>query len=155
MEYIDGSNLEDVLFTLNSKFEEKDALLLIKQILDIIEYLHLQGIVHNDIRIPNMILKNERLYLIDFGLSSKLGQSENLSRPPESMQDDFYDLGDILLYLLYSSYVPTNKKSRPWTEELTLQSPTRHMIERLLAIKNPYENASEIRTDLNQAIANI
>lgn len=158
MEFIDGSNLEDVLFAEYSKFTEKDALLLFKQMLDIIEYLHLEDIVHKDIRIPNMMLKGEKLFLVDFGLASKLSRHENgagvTTREREKLiQDDFYDLGDILLYLLYSSYEPLHKKSRPWTEELTLQIPTRHMLERLLAIKGLYENTSEIRKDLYQALS--
>ncbi|ASN03583.1 serine/threonine protein kinase [Virgibacillus necropolis] len=157
MEFIDGSNLEDVLFAEHSKFKEKDALLLLKQILDIIEYLHFENIVHNDIRIPNMMLWDENLYLIDFGLASKLDGHENGAKGTrermELIQDDFYDLGDVLLYLLYSFYVPLDRKSRPWTEELTLQPSTKHILERLLAIKDPYENTSDIRKDLDQALS--
>lgn len=154
MEFIDGSNLEDVLFAEQSKFKEKDALLVLKQMLDIMEYLHLRGIVHKDIRIPNMMLSEEKLFLIDFGLASKLGiRAESMEEREELIQDDFYDLGDILLYLLYSSYMSPNKKSRPWTEELILQTSTRHMLERLLAIKEPYKNASEIRKDLSKCVS--
>lgn len=155
MEFIDGKNLEDVLFREHCKFEEKDALLLLKQMLDIIEYLHFEGIAHKDIRIPNLILKDDKLFLIDFGLADKLlGNGTKNKREREAlMQDDYYDLGDILLYLLYSFYVPATKKNRPWTEELTLNTPTKHMLERLLAIKEPYGSTTEIKKDLDLALS--
>ena len=34
---------------------------------------------------------------------------------------DYYDLGEILLYLLYTTYNSKNKKALPWTEELSLE----------------------------------
>ncbi|WP_430789681.1 serine/threonine protein kinase [Virgibacillus flavescens] len=149
MEFIKGSNVEDVLFREDNHFSEKDALRLLKQMVDIVEYLHGKDIVHKDLRIPNMMMKDGKLFLIDFGLSRKL---ENSKERTTLIQDDFYDLGDILLYLLYSSYTPQSKKSRPWTEELTLQPPTKHLLERLLAIKEPYENARDLTHELNRAL---
>lgn len=152
MEFVEGNNVEDVLFTEDNRFAEKDALQLLKQMVAIVEYLHENNIVHKDLRIPNMMMKDGNVYLIDFGLARKL---ENAKERTTLIQDDFYDLGDILLYLLYSSYDPHSKKSRPWTEELTLKPLTKRLLERLLAIREPYENASELTRDLNLALTTL
>ena len=41
---------------------------------------------------------------------------------------DYYDLGEILLYLLYTTYTSKNKKALPWTEELSLELETVHLL---------------------------
>jgi serine/threonine-protein kinase len=66
-------------------------------------------------------------------------------------QQDYYDLGEILLYLLYTTYSSKNKKALPWTEELSLEKETVYLLKRLLQIKEPYLNISEILTDLHAA----
>ncbi|UQX56877.1 hypothetical protein M5V91_05810 [Cytobacillus pseudoceanisediminis] len=66
-------------------------------------------------------------------------------------QQDYYDLGEILLYLLYTTYSSKNKKALPWTEELSLEKETVYLLKRLLQIKEPYLNISEISTDLHAA----
>ena len=60
---------------------------------------------------------------------------------------DYYDLGEILLYLLYTTYTSKNKKALPWTE-LSLEKETVHLLKRLLQINEPYTNTSEIAADL-------
>ena len=67
-------------------------------------------------------------------------------------QQDYYDLGEILLYLLYTTYTSKNKKALPWTEELSLEKETVYLLKRLLQIKEPYSNTSEIAADLHAAI---
>ena len=67
-------------------------------------------------------------------------------------QQDYYDLGEILLYLLYTTYSSKNKKALPWTEELSLEKETVYLLKRLLQIKEPYSNTSEISTDLHAAL---
>ena len=65
---------------------------------------------------------------------------------------DYYDLGEILLYLLYTTYTSKNKKALPWTEELSLEKETVHLLKRLLQINEPYTNTSEIAADLQAAM---
>ena len=67
-------------------------------------------------------------------------------------QQDYYDLGEILLYLLYTTYSSKNKKALPWTEELSLEKETVYLLKRLLQINEPYSNTSEISTDLHAAL---
>ena len=61
-------------------------------------------------------------------------------------------MGEILLYLLYTTYSSKNKKALPWTEELSLEKETVYLLKRLLQIKEPYSNTSEISTDLHAAL---
>ncbi|QDP41079.1 serine/threonine protein kinase [Radiobacillus deserti] len=137
MEYISGMNLEDVLFEKKETFSEQEALYLVKDIATILGFVHATGFIHGDVRIPNVILRDNHPYLIDFGLSTKM-------KDGRMAQEDFYDLGDFLLFLLYSTYNGKPKKGRAWTEELTLQPNTRTLIEKLLGIQEPFHETEEI-----------
>ncbi|WP_089740078.1 protein kinase family protein [Gracilibacillus ureilyticus] len=148
MEYMEGDNIEDILFSKKETFTELEALIILRDLLEVIEYMHSKGIAHGDIRIPNIMMNHTRLYLIDFGLTQFLRNEENKS----IVQDDFYDLGDFLLFMLYSTYSAKPKKNQPWTEELTLNKRTISILKRLLQVEQPYESAKEILADVNQAI---
>ena len=78
------------------------------------KYLHEKNIVHRDIRIPNVIMNNEDLYLIDFGLARFV----NNERYTPSV--DFSYFGQFFLHLYYSSFEKTSLKSKPWYDELVL-----------------------------------
>ncbi len=62
MEYLDGKKLSEHLESLDYKT-------ICKQIGKTLTKLHNQDIVHGDLTTSNMILKDNQLYLIDFGLS--------------------------------------------------------------------------------------
>ena len=159
MSFIDGDNLEDEIFYHKKTFNEREALGILAQLLELVDYLHNKDIYHQDLRIPNLLLKNTELFLIDFGLA-KHGvvneQSPSSSQKQEWIQEmklqDYYDLGEILLYLLYTTYTSKNKKALPWTEELSLEKETVHLLKRLLQINEPYTNTSEIAADLQAAM---
>lgn len=106
MTFMDGVNLEDSLFKKKKKFNEKDALLFFKKLVKLVSFIHDQGIAHRDLRIPNVIIHHNQPYLIDFGLA-ELFKSDNKK---EMVQDDFYDLGDFLLFILYSTFDDKSKK---------------------------------------------
>ena len=69
MSFIEGNNLEDQIFLKKNTFNEKGSLLVLTHLLELVDYLHKKDIYHQDLRIPNMLLKNKELFLIDFGLS--------------------------------------------------------------------------------------
>jgi serine/threonine-protein kinase len=161
--FIEGDNLEDQIFLSKKTFNEKESLLVLTHLLELVDYLHKKDIYHQDLRIPNMLLKNKELFLIDFGLSqhkvtvdpihSTFPSSSNTEDEIlEMKQQDYYDLGEILLYLLYTTYSSKNKKALPWTEELSLEKETVYLLKRLLQITEPYSNTSEISTDLHAAL---
>lgn len=64
MEYIEGKRVKELLQTANSALIRK----LCTQIGSCIGKLHSAGIVHGDLTTSNMILKDDKLYFIDFGL---------------------------------------------------------------------------------------
>ena len=159
MSFIEGDNLEDEIFYHKKSFNEKEALGILAQLLELVDYLHNKDIYHQDLRIPNLLLKNTELFLIDFGLAKHgvvKDPSSSSSQKQEWIQEmklqDYYDLGEILLYLLYTTYTSKSKKALPWTEELSLEKETVHLLKRLLQINEPYANTSEIAADLQAAM---
>jgi len=64
MEFIQGKKLSDEL----DKMPEKEALKICKLIGQEVAKLHNSGIIHGDLTTSNMILKNNKVFLIDFGL---------------------------------------------------------------------------------------
>lgn len=152
MSFIEGDNLEDQIFYNKKIFKEKEALLIVAHLLELVDYLHKKDIYHQDLRIPNILSKNNELFLIDFGLSQFHPSSNKQEHIVEMKLQDYYDLGDILLYLLYTTYSSNNKKALPWTEELSLEKETTHLLKRLLGITEPYLNSSDISTDLHAAL---
>lgn len=168
MEYMEGPSLEDYLFDQQGLFSEEEALCLLKDVLDIVQYVHEQGIVHRDVRIPNVIKGKDRLYLIDFGLARYLGESptsiaealedypleKQLKREVE-FKSDFYAMGHFLLFLLYSSFDPEGKPPGTWEDELEISQETRALIKRLLQMDAPFEQDGEFRRELEYAIQHI
>ncbi|XP_039611029.1 mitogen-activated protein kinase kinase kinase 14-like [Polypterus senegalus] len=68
-----GGSLSD-LITIEGFLPEKKALEYFKMILDALEYLHKQRIIHNDIKADNILLSEttERLFLCDFSFAEKV-----------------------------------------------------------------------------------
>lgn len=64
MEFIKGDLLRDVLDSFNSKKRKEVCEKVGKQISE----MHNEDIIHGDLTTSNMILKDEKIYFIDFGL---------------------------------------------------------------------------------------
>ncbi len=71
MEMIDGINLNDYL---NNDNYNSD---LFKDIGEMIGRLHSNGIIHGDLTTSNIIIRNNKIYLIDFGLSMFSDRTED------------------------------------------------------------------------------
>ncbi|MBD8500790.1 serine/threonine protein kinase [Paenibacillus arenosi] len=134
MDFIEGFNVEQLLDGGQFSFSELEALEVVKRIAALIADVHRAGLIHMDVRIPNVLIQGEQVYLIDFGLSRQYSegransdQQDNVdSIPPlyaglnaaENSQgdhfkqrmrrihpsSDWYALGHFLLFLLYSTY---------------------------------------------------
>ncbi|MFC7393921.1 serine/threonine protein kinase [Scopulibacillus cellulosilyticus] len=168
MDYVNGENIEDAIFAKGDRYREKEALLFMEELLDIVEYIHSQGIIHRDIRLPNVIKADGNLFLIDFGLARFLHDQihsdfENLENYPvekrlrrqNNVSSDFYALGHFLLYLLYSSFESDSKDEQPWEQELNITNLTKQMIKRMLQSEDAYHDIHELRNDLKHSLSNI
>ena len=77
MEYIDGCNLDDYIRQKN-RLSETQAIKYIKAIATALRHLHGINMVHLDLKPSNIMLsKNDKLYLIDFGLSKQYDDNGN------------------------------------------------------------------------------
>ncbi|MFZ3589965.1 serine/threonine protein kinase [Bacillus sp. DJP31] len=163
MEFVDGRNVEELLFHEGRTFNEKESLQLLLEVLKVVEYLHQQKIIHRDLRLPNILINEQEVFVIDFGLAAVLGKQIDPisleSMPLEkrlyremSVTSDFYALGQFLLFLLYSQYEVTRKKDLSWEEELILQPETIMIIRRLLKLNRCYEDVRDIITDIENAM---
>ncbi len=74
MELVDGANLRHVMH--GGHIEPKQALEIVPQICDALQYAHDEGIVHRDIKPENILVdKRGRVKIADFGLAKLLGQA--------------------------------------------------------------------------------
>ncbi|MBT6767275.1 MAG: protein kinase, partial [Prolixibacteraceae bacterium] len=75
-EYIEGTNLKEYNF--KNKLSTLEVLNIFIQLADILDYIHLEGIIHKDINPGNiMIAKNGDIKLLDFDISSNLNSETN------------------------------------------------------------------------------
>lgn len=72
MEYCTGGSLRRVLELLGPLSEER-VLVIGRQVLAALEYLHAQGVVHRDVKAANLLLDmNGRIKLGDFGVAQSV-----------------------------------------------------------------------------------
>ncbi len=156
MELIQGKTFEDLIFEEKCVYTEEQALDILLDILKVVSAIHEQGIVHRDLRIPNIIDVNGTIYVIDFGLARFLGDHEETSTLIEEQQfmrqtsaaSDIYALGHFLLFLLYSGYEPTEKQERSWEQELSLSPPIKTIIQKMLRADESYESIKSLQKDI-------
>lgn len=132
MEFIKGGNLRQLLDKMiqdKKWIPQNEAILLVKQLCDVVEYTHQHGVLHRDIKPANLMLKPEptdglpfRVILTDLGLAKLLeglgitqeGTSlgtpaymspEQASGQATDRRSDVYSLG-VLLYELTVGRLP-------------------------------------------------
>ena len=72
MEYVDGVNLRDAMLRADSS-TPAEALAIVPQICDALQYAHEEGVVHRDIKPENILLGPDgRVKIADFGLAKLL-----------------------------------------------------------------------------------
>ncbi|MBT2287652.1 protein kinase [Paenibacillus albidus] len=154
-DYIEGNTLEDLIFDAHIVYGERECLATTLRLMELVAHVHSRGYVHLDLRIPNVILQNEELYLIDFGLARRIGEVDTLlagrkpqaeempKRMPPVIASDLYDIGQLMLFMLYSGYRPEAEGTeRSWREELNLSPGMLHILSRLLGEEATYPDTA-------------
>uniref|UniRef100_A0A6B2LN39 Protein kinase domain-containing protein n=1 Tax=Arcella intermedia TaxID=1963864 RepID=A0A6B2LN39_9EUKA len=99
---------------------------LAKQAINILHGIHERGIVHNDIKPEHLVIKDDTMYLIDYGCSGPIGIPSKLETPKfasyfgfESEKKDFESLWYSFLSLCMK--LPWDKNEIQELEELNLR----------------------------------
>ncbi|TYH62973.1 hypothetical protein ES332_D07G158000v1 [Gossypium tomentosum] len=121
MELCEGGELLDRILARGGRYTEEDAKAILVQILSVVSFCHLQGVVHRDLKPENFLFtsggENADMKLIDFGLSDFIRPDERLNDivgsayyvAPEvlhrsySMEADIWSIGVITYILLCGS----------------------------------------------------
>ena len=85
MEYVDGVNLRQLMAA--GKLAAQEALAIVPQICDALQYAHDRGIVHRDIKPENILLSREGVVKIaDFGVAKIIGKTETMGAEHQGEQ---------------------------------------------------------------------
>lgn len=144
LEYKQGITLETMISSQGHVFTRNEIYNIGKQLIDILKYLHGEGVVHRDIRLPNVLINDNHIYLVDFGLSRWI-DNKNFK-----LDRDFSCLGNFLVHLYYTSFTDKPKKSRPWHEELSLSSKELVFLKKLMGNGKRYKNIYEVEMDFEE-----
>ncbi|KAE9598052.1 hypothetical protein Lal_00003938 [Lupinus albus] len=121
MELCEGGELLDRILSRGGRYTEEDAKVIVLQILSVVAFCHLQGVVHRDLKPENFLFTSRSedadMKLIDFGLSDFIKPDERLNDivgsayyvAPEvlhrsySVEADIWSIGVITYILLCGS----------------------------------------------------
>ncbi|XP_042430262.1 CDPK-related protein kinase-like [Zingiber officinale] len=77
----EGGELLERILSRGGRYSEEDAKAIVIQILSVIAFCHLQGVVHRDLKPENFLFttrdENAQMKLIDFGLSDFVKPGEH------------------------------------------------------------------------------
>ena len=165
-EYIRGQTLEHCIFEQGQQYTEQECLELAGQLLAPVAHVHEQGYIHGDVRIPNVILREGTVHLIDFGLARRLGEpllpelKRRMREVPEPEDEpatpdhDLQDIGHFLLFMLYSAYEPEKgREPASWQEELKLTPESAPDAGATLGLRPGYEGgATELQAEIEKSL---
>jgi serine/threonine protein kinase len=169
MEYVDGMNLRQLLQT--GELLPEQALAIVPQICEALQFAHDEGIVHRDIKPENILLdKRGRVKIADFGLAklaasspqefTLTGTHQVMGTPrymaPEQMEGsravdhraDIYSLG-VVFYEMLTGEVPMGHFDPP-SQKVKVDVRLDEVVLRALA-REPqrrYQRVSEVKTDV-------
>lgn len=175
MEYIDGVNLRQAIQA--RAIEPAEALSIVPQICEALQYAHDQGVVHRDIKPENILLDRQgRVRIADFGLARMLdheavsdtltGTHQVLGTPrymaPEQIEGthtvdhraDIYSLG-VVFYELLTGELPLGRFDAP-SARRGIDRRLDRIVFRTLE-KRPdarYQQASQVKTDVEALRSN-
>jgi serine/threonine protein kinase len=176
MEFVNGVNLRQAMQA--GRFTPAQALALVPDICEALQYAHTQGILHRDIKPENILLDaNGRIKIADFGIAKLLGEAkpegaltgtgsaigtphymapEQIEKPAEvDHRADIYSLG-VVLYELLTGELPLGKFQPP-SEKTPLNPGIDAVVLRALEKEREkrYQSARDVKTgvqDLGAAL---
>ena len=169
MEFVEGTDLRHVIH--EGKMSAKEALSIVPQICDALNYAHEEGVVHRDIKPENILLDNRgNVKIADFGLAKLLGQpgtfftltqdGQKMGTPhymaPEQIEHpgqvdhraDIYSLG-VVFYEMLTGELPIGRFAPP-SQKVKVDVRLDDVVLRSLE-KEPerrYQHASDVKTDI-------
>ncbi|KAK3195711.1 hypothetical protein Dsin_027021 [Dipteronia sinensis] len=139
MELCEGGELLDRILSRGGKYTEDDAKAVLVQILNVVAFCHIQGVVHRDLKPENFLYtsedENSQLKAIDFGLSDFVRPDERLNDivgsayyvAPEvlhrsyGIEADVWSIG-VIAYILLCGSRPFWAQDRVWNFPGSLES---------------------------------
>jgi serine/threonine protein kinase len=95
MEFVDGVNLRQLLDA--SRMTPKEALAIVPQICDALQFAHGKGIVHRDIKPENILLnKAGQVKIADFGVAKIIGQTPAEASKNAPSSGELTEAGSVL-----------------------------------------------------------
>ncbi|KAF0240578.1 MAG: serine/threonine protein kinase [Planctomycetota bacterium] len=169
MEFVEGVNLRSLLR--DKRMAPAEALRLVPQICDALEYAHGRGVVHRDIKPENILVTADgRVKIADFGLAKLADAQSSLTRSdvvmgtphymaPEQVENpksvdhraDIYALG-VVFYEMLTGELPLGRFAAPSTKADVDEHLDRIVMKSLE--KEPgkrFQHASEVSQALKEA----
>lgn len=169
MELVDGANLRELERA--GKLRPEQALALVPQICEALQFAHTEGIVHRDVKPENLLVdKKGRLKITDFGIAKIVGVTDNqrsltgakdvVGTPnymaPEQLEApqtvdhraDIFSLG-VVFYEMLTGELPLGKfppPSRKVRLDVRLDEVVLHALEK--EPERRYQQASEVKTEV-------
>lgn len=169
MEFVEGTNLRQALQM--GHITPKQALDIVTQVCDALQFAHNEGVVHRDIKPENILIDNKgRVKIADFGLSKMVGsqvRDQGLTgthqvmgtrhyMAPEQMEGskqvdhraDIYSLG-VVFYELLTGNLPMGRFPLP-SQKVQVDVRLDEVVLRTLEHQpeQRYQRASEVKTDV-------
>ena len=173
MEFVDGLNLRQLERA--GKLSPREALQIVPQICDALQFAHDEGVVHRDIKPENILLdKKGRVKIADFGIAKILGNPAEVDltgtqsaigtphyMAPEQMEKpttvdhraDIFSLG-VVFYEMLTGELPLGKFAPPSSRKIEVDVRLDDVVLRALE-KDPerrYQHASQVKTAVDTIV---
>jgi hypothetical protein len=171
MEFVDGVNLRQLQKA--GRLSPREALQIVPQICDALQYAHDEGVVHRDIKPENVLVDRKgRVKIADFGLAKILGRDAEALRltgegqvmgtphymAPEQVEHpltvdhraDIFSLG-VVFYEMLTGELPLGKFQPPSHKvqlDVRLDEVVLHALEK--EPERRYQHVSQVKTDVQR-----